>query len=268
VTGQWRIEEIFSAFMRYDAASPHREVCVEVNLFSAFIFGLFSTVHCIGMCGGIMGALALSLPAEVRSRPARLALYLGAYNLGRLGSYALAGALLGSLGQGLHNLMSPRWGYLLLQGGAALLLVSTGLYLAGWFPRLAFIEQVGQPLWRRLEPFGRRLIPVRSPLQALAYGAVWGWLPCGLVYTALLFTVVSGDGVQGAVFMLVFGLGTLPAVTGIGILAERFRRFARQPGLRRTGGVALILLGLAGLLFADEFHAAAPIDQQQESQCR
>jgi hypothetical protein len=242
---------------------------VDYTLFSALILGLFSTVHCVGMCGGIMGALALSLPPEVRAHRPRLALFLGAYNLGRLASYTLAGALLGSLGQELYGWVSPRWGYLLLQGSAALLLIATGLYLAGWFPRLAVIERIGLPLWRRLEPVGRRLIPVRSPWQAVAYGVIWGWLPCGLVYTALLFTVVSGDGSQGALFMLAFGLGTLPAVTGIGMLAERFRRAARHGGLRRAGGVALILLGIGGLLFADRFHATAPLaNEQQETQCR
>jgi len=103
----------------------------------------------------------------------------------------------------------------------------------------------------------------------VAYGLVWGWLPCGLVYTALLFTVVSGGAAHGALFMVVFGLGTLPAVTGIGILAERFRRLSRQPGPRRAGGVALILLGLAGLFFAEQFHAVAPLNhEQEETQCR
>jgi sulfite exporter TauE/SafE len=251
-------------------APPHGIRCrVDYTLYSALLLGLFSTVHCVVMCGGIMGALALSLPAEVRAQPLRLALYLAAYNTGRLASYGLAGALLGTLGQELHDFLSPRWGYLLLQGGAALLLVATGLYLAGWFPRFALVERLGQPLWRRLEPLGRRLIPVRSPWRAAAYGVIWGWLPCGLVYTALLFTIVSGNGVQGGVFMLVFGLGTLPAVTGIGMLAERFRRAARSRGVRRAGGLALILLGLGGLLFADGSHAVAPIaHEQQEAQCR
>ena len=235
---------------------------MDFTLTSALLLGLFSTVHCIGMCGGIMGALAFSLPQEVRSRPWHFAVYLVAYNLGRLTSYAVAGALLGSLGQGLYSLLSPRWGDILLLGGGATLLISTGLYLAGWFPRFALIEHIGQPLWRRLEPLGRRLIPVRSPWQALAYGLVWGWLPCGLIYTALLFTITVGDASRGALFMILFGLGTLPAVTGIGILAELFRRAARNSGLRRVGGVALILLGLASVVFADQFHAAAPVDQQ------
>ncbi|HEY0634427.1 MAG TPA: sulfite exporter TauE/SafE family protein [Gammaproteobacteria bacterium] len=167
-------------------------------LIPPLLIGLFSTLHCLGMCGGIMGALTFSLPAEVRQDKSRLGQFLFAYNLGRISSYALAGALLGSLGGSLFALLSPRAGYLVLQVGAALMMTGVGLYLAGWFPRFARIERLGEPLWRRLEPFGRRLLPVRHPLRALLYGMIWGWLPCGLVYTALLLTVTSGDALAGA----------------------------------------------------------------------
>lgn len=215
-----------------------------------------------------MGTLAFSLPPEVRSRSPRLALYLSAYNLGRLASYAAAGALIGTAGDALFRTLSPRWGYLALQGTAALLMVAAGLYIAGWFPRLALLERLGEPLWRRLEPIGRRLIPVRSPYQALGYGMVWGWLPCGLVYTALLITVASGGAIEGASFMFSFGLGTLPAMTGIGMLTDRIRRLARRPATRRLTGALLILLGSGGLLFAEQLHLAAPMQTQQEADCR
>jgi len=85
---------------------------------------------------------------------------------------------------------------------------------------------------------------VKSPWQALLFGAVWGWLPCGLVYSVLLWAVTTGGPVQGALFMLVFGVGTLPATLTAGIVTGWMTRFSRTRGLRQTVGVLLILLAL------------------------
>lgn len=236
-------------------------------LLPPLVIGLFSTLHCLGMCGGIMGALTFSLPPEVRQQSQRLWGFVLAYNLGRLGSYTLAGALIGSLGSSLYALVSPRHAYLVLQWLAALLMVGVGLYLAGGFPRFARIEKFGEPLWKRLEPFGRRLLPVRHPAQALLYGMIWGWLPCGLVYTALLLTVTSGDALSGALYMLAFGIGTLPAMTGAGILAQRMMQLARRPGVRLVAGSLLIAMALAGLLFPEQLHRLSAVSHKQQVDC-
>ena len=216
-----------------------------------------------------MGALTFSLPAEVRQDQGRLWKFLLAYNLGRIGSYTLAGALIGYLGGTLFSTISPRAGYLVLQWVAAILMAGVGLYLAGWFPRFARIESLGEPLWRRIEPFGRKLLPVRSPGQALLYGMIWGWLPCGLVYTALLLTVTSGDALAGALYMSAFGVGTLPAMTGAGILARQMMSLARRPSVRRAAGIVVIVMGLAGVLFPEQFHrlSALSTEQQQHTEC-
>lgn len=235
---------------------------------TAFIIGLFSSVHCLGMCGGIMGALTLSLAPELRTPRRRLVPYLVAYNGGRIASYALAGALIALLGNSLYLLVSPRLGHLLLQSLAAALLIGIGLYLAGWFPRFAAIERLGLPLWRRLEPLGRRLLPVRSPGQALLYGLIWGWLPCGLVYSALLWTVTAGSPAHGALFMLAFGLGTLPPVFGAGMLAESVARVQRNRVWRRAAGLFLMVMALTGLLFADQItEFQANLTGQEQSRC-
>ncbi len=237
-------------------------------LIAPFLIGLFSTLHCLGMCGGIMGALTFSLPAEVRQKKSHLAQFLVAYNLGRIGSYALAGALIGSLGSTLFAVVSPRSGYLVLQWIAAALMAGVGLYLAGWFPRFARIERIGEPLWRLLEPFGRKLLPVRHPTQALFYGMIWGWLPCGLVYTALLLTVTSGDALSGALYMTAFGVGTLPAMTGAGILARQMMSLARRPVVRRVAGVIVIAMALVGVLFPEQLHRLGAVShEQQQADC-
>jgi sulfite exporter TauE/SafE len=242
---------------------------VTYPLVTALLLGLFSTVHCVGMCGGISGALTFSLPESVRQRPSRLALFVSAYNVGRITSYAAAGALVGYLGGSVYEVLSPRGGYAVIQGAAAILMVAVGLYVGGWFPRFANLERLGIPLWRRLEPLGRRLIPVRNPTQALVYGLVWGWLPCGLVYTALLFTVTAVNPLDGALFMAVFGLGTLPGVMSAGILSDKLRRLSRRPGVRQVAGVALVALGLGGVLFGEWLHTAAPLSSEHEAmECR
>jgi len=149
----------------------------ETNLLAALLVGLFGTVHCLGMCGGIAGTLAAGSSAT--DGRLRLLPILLSYNLGRLVSYAMAGALAGALGQALAagaGLQAARW---VLQGAAGLFMVLLGLYLAGWWTVLTRVEQLGGRFWRYLEPLGRRLLPVRDPLAALPLGLLWGWLPCG-----------------------------------------------------------------------------------------
>lgn len=215
-----------------------------------------------------MGALTFSLPPEVRERPARLTGFLLAYNLGRIGSYGAAGAAVGAVGGGLYGML-PAGGHLFLQAMAASLMVGIGLYLAGWFPRFAVIERLGIPLWRRLEPVGRRFLPVRHPGLAVVYGAIWGWLPCGLVYSALLLTVTAGGPAEGAVFMAAFGAGTLPAVLGAGILTRQLHRLTRNRRVRQAAGLTLVLLALAGFVFVGALHPDTPFSSEEESlQCR
>nr|WP_215730834.1 sulfite exporter TauE/SafE family protein [Pseudomonas lalucatii] len=207
------------------------------QLLSALILGLLGGGHCLGMCGGLMGALTLAIPAERRAR--RLRLLLG-YNLGRILSYATAGLLLGLAGWALAS--SPA--ALALRVLAALLLIAMGLYLAGWWSGLTRIEALGGGLWRRIQPLTRRFMPVDSPAKALLLGALWGWLPCGLVYSTLLWAASQGDALDSAVLMLGFGLGTLPVLLATGMAAERLTALLRRRGVRTAGGLLVILFGL------------------------
>jgi len=224
---------------------------LDLSLPLAFTVGLFSTLHCIGMCGGIMGALSFGLPPEVRRNTTRFTLFLLAYNSGRVASYAVAGALLGVLGSALLDALGPGQGHRWLQWFAALFMVLIGMHIAGWLPRLAQVERVGAPLWRWLEPLGRRLMPVQSIPTALLYGAVWGWLPCGLVYTMLLSTAAKVGPLSGALYMTAFGLGTLPSVLATGLLAGRLYRFAENAYLKVLVGVFIIGIGLLTLWFPE-----------------
>lgn len=211
---------------------------------AAFLVGLTGGVHCFGMCGGIVGALTLGLP-PARGHPllARLP-YLLAYNGGRVTSYASAGALAGGAGAWAANLVSIHHAQLGLQIIAGLFMILLGFYLAGWWTALGRLERAGGVLWRRIEPLGRRLLPVRTPLQALGIGLVWGWLPCGLVYSVLVWALGAGGAGKGALLMLCFGLGTLPALLALGTVAAALATFVRRPWVRQAAGILVVLFGL------------------------
>lgn len=205
-------------------------------LAAAFIFGLLGGAHCIGMCGGIMSALTFAVPPSMRS-PARLGGLLLGYNLGRIVSYMIAGALVASLGTllgGTHDGLR-----LALQIIAAGMLILMALYLANWWRGLTRIEALGRRLWRHLEPLGRRLMPVVRIPQSIALGAVWGWLPCGLVYSMLAWSLAGGDPWRGAALMGAFGLGTLPALLVTGVAARQMSALVPVMGRHTALGDAV-----------------------------
>ena len=204
---------------------------------SALILGLLGGGHCLGMCGGLMGALTLAIPPEQRGRRLRLLL---AYNLGRILSYACAGLLLGLAGWAVAS--SPA--ALALRVVAALLLIAMGLYLAGWWGGLTRIETLGRGLWRHIQPVASRLLPVSSVPRALLLGALWGWLPCGLVYSTLLWAASQGNAGYSAALMLAFGVGTWPVLLATGLAAERVNILLKRRSVRVAGGVLVMLFGI------------------------
>ncbi len=218
------------------------------GIIAALILGLFSSVHCLGMCGGIIGALSLSLPEPVRQHRGRLLAFIAIYNTGRILSYAAAGTLVGLIGARAAAYVDMSGGPSLLRYSGALMMLLIGLYLAGWLPQLGRVERIGKPLWRVLEPVARRLVPVDRPHKALAYGLIWGWLPCGMVYFALVWALTSGSATQGALIMASFGLGTLPSLISAGVAASWLRGFTRRPLTRQLVGAAVILMALGSVL--------------------
>jgi len=223
------------------------------TLVSAFLLGLFTTLHCVGMCGGIIGALSMGLPAKIRDSKLKLLFFVGTYNAGRIISYSLAGLLAGALGAEILTSVGFKQGHQILQYFGVTMMIAVGLYLSGWLPQLAYVEKVGRPFWKKLEPVGRRLLPVSSPLKALAYGMIWGWLPCGMIYFVLIWALSAGSALQGSALMLAFGLGTLPTLLMAGFMASWLTGFARNQKIRTV--VGLIIIGMAiGSLFIPMQH--------------
>ena len=205
-----------------------------------FLVGLLGGTHCVGMCGGIVGALSMGAPG-------RWSMHL-AYNVGRILSYGLAGAIAGAVGAaslGLDSQVPMRLARYLV---ATLMLIALGLYLLGVTQALAFTERAGQVLWQRLQPLTRRFLPARTVAQAFPLGMLWGWLPCGLVYSALATALSSGSAVRGGLCMLAFGLGTLPNLLLAGIVLARLNEFVRRPAVRIASGLLVLGFGLYGLL--------------------
>lgn len=216
-------------------------------ILSAFLVGLLGGVHCVGMCGGIVGSLTFGLPEERRGRVGAMMPFQLAYNLGRIASYVVAGAIMGGMGMLLAQLMPIQVAQRLLLALAGIFMILLGFYLSGWWMFLNRVEQLGSRLWQRIEPLGRTFLPVRSPTQAIIIGAIWGWIPCGLVYSMLINSVSSGSALNGAILMFAFALGTLPNLLAMGMLAGLAARLARSPVARGIAGVSVILFGVYNL---------------------
>jgi len=218
-------------------------VTAELGFSAAFLVGMLGGVHCAGMCGGIVGALTLGQTEARRSGGFSFGLHL-AYSVGRVLSYTLAGALVGGLGVLLASSLPVAVAQRVLLVLAGIMLVLLGLYLGGWWLGLRRVEALGRFFWQRVEPLGRKLLPVRSPWQALALGAVWGWLPCGLVYSMLIWALAAGSLLQGAGLLLAFGLGTLPNLLLMGMLAGWLSQYLKKTVVRRTAGFLVLGFGL------------------------
>jgi uncharacterized protein len=214
----------------------------------AFVMGLATSLHCVGMCGSIIGTLTLSLSHEVRSNKRLLIPFVFNYNFGRITTYTLAGGLAGIVESFIPAPMTEINGYRVLQIVSAIIIAGAGCYIAGWLPRFAYIEKVGVHFWKLVEPYGRKLIPVKDPTQAFLFGLVWGWLPCGLVYSALALALTTGDVAKSAITMFAFGLGTLPAVMGIGIMTHVLARLSKMQRFKQVVGLFMIALALLAAL--------------------
>lgn len=209
-----------------------------MDMLAAVLIGLLGSGHCLVMCGGIASALQMMMPEQNRWQRLRLQLALSA---GRICSYALLGGLVGWLGfQAMGFGGSAR---LLLQLLAGVMLVLMALYIARLSSVLTSLEQLGSRLWRHIQPLSKTLLPLDTLLKAFAYGWCWGYLPCGLVYSSLSWSLASGSFIDGALWMVFFGAGTLPALLVAGQAAATLTRWKNQPWVRYSAALLLAAYG-------------------------
>jgi uncharacterized protein len=221
---------------------------------SLFLVGLLGSVHCLGMCGGIVTALTVRMPNE-RPRP----LLHVAYHAGRVSTYAIGGAVMGGAGSALAMLEPLAPVQAALYVFAQLMLVALGLYLLGVTRFVQGVENLGRRCWRHVQPFASRLLPIRTLPRAYGVGILWGFLPCGLVYSVLATALVSGGAAPGALAMLAFGAGTLPALLALGSVQPALMRLRRSSAVRYGAGVVVIGFGLTGLAHAGGRSALAAL---------
>lgn len=205
----------------------------ELTLVSAFLIGLLGSTHCLGMCGGFAAAIG-----HGQASPLRVLVYNG----GRLLTYGLIGALAGFAGAQVVQ-AAPQLS-LVLRTVAGLLLIAMGLYVSQWWMGLTRLEILGTVIWRRVQPLTRGLIPIRHHWQALVVGALWGLLPCGLVYSTVSWAVATADWRDSALLMVAFGIGTLPAMMGVGFVNQAVLKRWRQGWVRQLAGSLIFVMGL------------------------
>jgi len=216
---------------------------IELSLISAFLVGLLGGGHCVGMCGGIVGAVSMHLPQSKSKVP-----FLLSYNAGRILSYTFAGAIAGLVGASSFFLEHVLPIQHVLYGISSLMLIALGLYLAGIWHGVTYLEGAGKGIWKTLQPFSKRYIPVQTIKQAFFLGSLWGWLPCGLVYSVLIAAIATGSAINGGLLMLAFGLGTLPTLLTMGMAAVRLKTVLQNIWVRRASGLLVLGFGLLGLL--------------------
>ncbi len=208
------------------------------GLFAAFLAGLLGSAHCFGMCGGIASALQLAIPPHSKSS----AFYLINYNVGRIIAYTLLGIIAGIVSVsaiktfGLNSALNG------LRIFSAIFLVLMAGYIGRWWMVLAKFEKIGQSIFNPMKTLSKKLLPLKNPSQALLLGTVWGFLPCGLVYSALAYSASSSNIAEAALRMMFFGLGTFPAVGLMGGAASTVKRYLQKNSIKQLAAISMLVI--------------------------
>lgn len=229
----------------------------ELTVFGALLVGFLGSSHCLGMCGGLTVALGLGSDGSNQW-------YLVSYNIGRILMYATIGAFAGWFGSTLVS-SAPVIGVVLrvIAGG---LLIAMGLYISQLWMGLSRLEKMGAVLWKKVQPLSKKFIPVTEHKQALQLGVLWGLLPCGLVYSTLAWALATADWKQSALFMLAFGIGTLPAMLSVGFIGQKMLSQFREKKYRMISGIVIITMGILTILMPLQHFYTEETQHQHHSQ--
>ncbi len=215
---------------------------VDLDFYAAFLFFLMGAGHCIGMCGGVAAAITIGMPENTKN--SKRWIYLLNYNFGRLVAYTVAGAIIGAMLASVATINGSNSPLIFMRFLAAIMMIILALYIGQWWFGLNKLERIGQVAWRYISPLATSFLPLKSPIKALPFGFLWGWLPCGLVYSTLTWAAVSGSALNGAIVMLAFGLGTLPAMLAVGGFATQLKIWLKNLYFRRVSALLLMAYGI------------------------
>jgi uncharacterized protein len=208
------------------------------TLLSALLMGMIGSTHCVGMCGGIISTLSTNFSGKTSNQSFWIQLF---YNIGRITTYSFLGLLIGFFSSKLMGMLPNPHAFSMKVSGIFFILL--GLYISQLLNSFKYLESTGQKLWIKIEPFGRKYLPAQTPFDAWKLGLVWGWLPCGLVYSALALAMTQVNPLHSALTMLVFGLGTLPTLLLIGHFAQNIKVILQNKAFRLSLGLLLIVYG-------------------------
>jgi sulfite exporter TauE/SafE len=215
---------------------------------TALTVGVLGGIHCVAMCGGIVSAFTLKqIPMRTVLESPGLSAQLP-FNAGRIVSYGVAGFLAGGVGGAGFAAASLLPLQTMLFVAANGLVILLGMHLAGMGSTVLHLERLGGRAWSLIRSFAAQIPEARTPVGRLAAGALWGWTPCGLVYSMLALALVSGSALRGAMVMLAFGLGTLPNLLAAGWIVRTLGYRLRSPRVRLIAGLAVAVFGIIGLM--------------------
>ena len=227
---------------------------LEGAFFSALLMGFFGSSHCMAMCGGIAGILSQADAKTSFTRKTKIAI---AYNIGRITSYSFIGLLAGTIGLLAFKSIDSASLYQYSRIFTSIFMLAFGFYLLGWGNFLVVLEKKAQFLWKKISPLTKNLLPVKNIFQAFLVGLLWGWLPCGLVYSAVVWSLSTSSPINGALLMLFFGLGTLPALLTIGIASEKLAKLKNSAWVRNVSAGIIIVYAILHLFSISLFQQQA-----------
>jgi len=209
-------------------------------LLASFMIGFLGSMHCIGMCGGLITTLGMARPTVWWTG-------LAAYQAGRVSTYVLLGLLTGLAGTVLTKMAWIDSAQNVLAVLAGIMMVTFGVHLAGWMADPFQKVLTRFSLLTGLSGWIQSAAASRQPVSWYMVGFCNGLLPCGLVYAALAMALSSGEVPQAGLIMLAFGLGTVPAMMFVPVLMRKLAPRMRG-GILKVAGVVLIMLGLLTMI--------------------
>lgn len=209
---------------------------------AGLLLGVSSSLHCFGMCAGIASGLHLAAdPGPGRAGSLLMTTIL--INAGRIFAYTLAGAVVGAAGSSVFGSFDQSFAHAVLRWAAAAALAWIGLSMLDVLPLPAGLYRIGGAVSSAVGTVARTA-HLPPAMGLFVSGAVWGFLPCAMVYAALFYAMLSGSWLGGALAMSGFGLGTLPVLVGTGLGLPLLRQRATAGWLRNTVALAIIAVGI------------------------